>query len=61
MTGRKREGNFYFYIGKVEEEDASAILSQVRLIDTKRLVRKVGMLDEKIFTELKERLKKTLF
>ena len=61
LTGKKKEGRFYFYLGKVEEEDASAILSQVRLIDTRRLVRKVGMLDEKIFNELKENLKKILF
>ena len=61
LTGKKRNGRFYFYIGKVEEEDASAILSQVRLIDTKRLIRKVGTLDAETFIKLKEKLKEVLF
>ena len=61
LTGKKKEGKYYFYVGKVEERDASAVLSQVKLIDAKRLVRKVGMLDERIFDELKEKLKETLF
>ncbi|MDP2598658.1 MAG: hypothetical protein Q8P49_02420 [Candidatus Liptonbacteria bacterium] len=42
-------------------KEASAVLSHVRLIDSKRLVRKMGMLDEKIFGELKNALKRALF
>ena len=61
LTGVKRKGKYYFPIGKVEGREASAVLSQVRLIDTKRLVRKMETLDEKVFKELKEALKKTLF
>lgn len=61
LTGRKRAGKYYFPVGRIEDRDASAILSQVRLIDTKRLVRKITMLDEDTFTKLKEKLKKTLF
>lgn len=61
LTGRKRKGMYYFPVGRIEEREASAILSQVRLIDTKRLVRKITMLNEAVFTELKEKLKKTLF
>ena len=61
LTGRKRNGTFYFPVGRIEDREASAILSQVRLIDTKRLVRKITMLDEVVFKELKEKLKKALF
>ncbi|MDO8594024.1 MAG: type II toxin-antitoxin system PemK/MazF family toxin [bacterium] len=61
LTGRKRNGTFYFPVGRIEDREASAILSQVRLIDTKRLVRKITMLDETMFKELKEKLKKVLF
>ena len=61
LTGRKRSGTFYFPVGRIEDREASAILSQVRLIDTKRLVRKITTLDEAVFKELKEKLKKTLF
>ena len=46
LTGKKREGKFYFYLGKIEGRDSSAILSQLRLIDSKRLVRKIETLKE---------------
>ena len=61
LTGVKRKGKYYFPIGKVEGREASAVLSQVRLIDTKRLVRKMETLDESVFKELREDLKKKLF
>ena len=61
LTGRKKEGEFYFYLGQVQERDASANLSQVRLVDSKRLVKKIGMLDEQTFEELKRRLQGVLF
>ena len=43
-------------IGKVEGEEAHALLSQLCVVDTKRLVRKIGYLDKKIF----ERIRKTV-
>ena len=43
-------------IGKVEGEEAHALLSQLRVVDTKRLVRKIGYLDKEIF----ERIRKTV-
>jgi mRNA interferase MazF len=61
LTGKKKIGKFYFPIGLVENREASAILSQVRLIDTKRLIRKMGIVDEVIFKELKSALGRTLF
>ena len=41
-------------IGKVEGKDAHALLSQMRVIDTKRLVRKIGYLDKTIFEEIRK-------
>ncbi len=61
LTGRKREGSYYFYLGQIENREASAVLSQVRLCDTKRLVRKIAMLDEVTFVKLQEAVKRTLF
>lgn len=61
LTGRKRIGKYYLPIGRIEDREASVILSQVRLIDTKRLVRKITMLDERTFGKLKERLQRVLF
>src|SRR3989344_9480965 len=40
LTGKKKNGNYFIYIGKVKNRDASVNLSQIRLFDTKRLVNK---------------------
>lgn len=56
LTGKRREGKYYFPIGKVDGREATAVLSQVRLFDTKRLVRKVGVLDQETFEKLKASL-----
>ena len=61
LTGKKKVGRHYFYLGKIDNRDSSAVLSQVRLIDAKRLIRKIGKLDKKIFAELKNALQKALF
>lgn len=61
LTGRKREGKYYQYLGVIEEREASAVLSQVRILDTKRLVRKIGVLDHQKFEKLKHALIATLF
>lgn len=61
LTGRKKSGRFFTPVGTVDGREASAILSQVRLIDTRRLVRKIGTLDEGIFERLCDALKGTLF
>jgi mRNA interferase MazF len=61
LTTKEKNGEFYFSIGQVEGKNATAILSQIRLIDTKRLIRKGGVLDEETFEKLKSALSKTLF
>src|SRR3989344_6276998 len=60
LTGKKKEGKYYCYLNTVQGRDATAVLSQVRLIDTKRLVRKIKTLDEQLFLELKKRLQNAL-
>jgi len=61
LTGRKRTGRYYFPIGTIDGREASVILSQVRLIDSKRLIKKVATLDEEIFSSLKMAMQKALF
>ncbi len=41
-------------LGNVDGKNASAILSQVRSIDTRRLVEKIGFLDKEKFDELRK-------
>lgn len=61
LTSRPKSGRYYLPIGMIENRMATAILSQVRLFDTKRLVRKITTLDNSTFKEVCEALRKTLF
>lgn len=61
LTGKKKEGKYYSYLGKVEGRDATAILSQLRLVDAKRLIRKVMTVDSGVFITIQDRLKGMLF
>jgi mRNA-degrading endonuclease toxin of MazEF toxin-antitoxin module len=61
LVGHPRAGKYYFPLGIVEDREAVANLSQIRLFDTKRLIRKIGMLDERTFRQLAKALALTLF
>ncbi len=65
LTGRNRTGKFYFPLGKIDPDDAEAessvVLSQMRLIDARRLVRRMTILDEGVFSKVKEALQDLLF
>ena len=45
-------------VGNVQEQKASAILSQMRVIDTRRMVEKIGFLDEEVFAKLRKAVRK---
>lgn len=47
-------------IGTVDGKEARALLSQVRVIDTRRLVRKIGYLDKDIFATIRKAVKDLL-
>jgi mRNA interferase MazF len=61
LTGHKRIGKYYFPIGFIDDREASVVLSQIRLIDSKRLVKKIGMVDEELFKQLQDAVKEILF
>jgi mRNA interferase MazF len=61
LTGKKKIGKYYFYLGKIEGRDSTAVLSQIRVIDTKRLIRKIETLEDKTFQELMKSVKKMIF
>jgi mRNA-degrading endonuclease toxin of MazEF toxin-antitoxin module len=44
-------------LGLVEDKEAHALLSQMRVIDTKRLIRKVGYLDKDVFARIRKAVK----
>lgn len=41
-------------VGLVDGEEARANLSQIRVVDTRRLVEKIGFLEKKVFLELRK-------
>ena len=61
LTGRKREDAFHFYLGTIGDRDGSAILSQVRLLDTKRLIKKITVIDTLTYDKLRRACKQLLF
>lgn len=52
LTSKPKRGKYYFPIGTVDDRDAIVVLSQIRLIDRKRLTEKIGMLPKAKFKEL---------
>ena len=61
LIGHPRSGPYYFSLGTIGDREAVANLSQVRLFDTKRLIRKISTLEEDTFRTLATTLALTLF
>lgn len=61
LTARTKQGMYYHAIGEVGGRHATAILSQLRFIDRKRLVSKIGTLGAGRFAELKDALRRACF
>ncbi|MFM9847375.1 MAG: type II toxin-antitoxin system PemK/MazF family toxin [Hyphomicrobiaceae bacterium] len=61
LIGHARSGRYYFSLGTIGDRQGVANLSQARLFDTKRLIRKIGTIEEEIFVELAKTLALTLF
>ena len=57
LTTSNRVHRFRPSVGLVEGKVASALLSQIRVIDTKRLVKKIGYLDKEIFFDIRKTIK----
>ena len=60
LTTSQKNNKYYLRIGRVDNKKASVILSQIRLIDTKRLVRKIGVMDKNKFQETKKAIKEII-
>lgn len=52
LTAQPKKGKYYLTLGKIEQREATAVLSQIRFIDRKRLTNKICTLDEDIFRAL---------
>jgi mRNA interferase MazF len=54
LTTSTREHALRVPVGTVDDQPARANLSQMRVVDTRRLVEKIGFLDKDIFTEIRK-------
>jgi len=53
----KKSDRYYYPFSFIADTDSIAILSQIRLIDARRLSRHIGTMAETDFRKLKEKLK----
>lgn len=60
LTTSVKKNPYHFPLGKVAGRDSFAIMSQLRLIDTKRLINKVGMVEKSMFEEIRKTAKELL-
>ena len=54
LTAQPKKGKFYHSVSLEDGKPRNAILSQIRLIDAKRLQEKMGMMSEAQFKDLKQ-------
>ena len=59
LTKSDKDGNYYFKF-ILNEESSTAILSQLKLVDGKRLMSKIGKIDKDNFNILKQKIRKLL-
>ncbi len=57
LTSSPEKHKMRIPIKKVQGKDASAVISQIRVLDTKRLIYKIGFLDKDIFDNIRKTIK----
>ena len=60
LTSSSHPHPFRPSVGKIEGKEARGLISQIRVLDTKRLVRKVGYLEKDIFEGIRKAVKEIL-
>ena len=61
LTAKIKKGKYYHPVGSASGRDSVAILSQVRLVDRKRLASKIATLDQKKYQQLLRAVVKACF
>lgn len=52
LTTSRKRNKYHIPVGIVDKKESSVIISQLRLVDTRRLINKVGYLDDEVFLEI---------
>ena len=57
LTTSSKKHEYRISVGLVEGKEATAILSQIKVVDTKRFSEKIGVLDKKIFSSIQKHIR----
>ncbi len=60
LTKTRKEGKYYFKFLFNKKQQSIAIISQLRLIDAKRLLYKIGDIGEEDFSALKQKIRQII-
>jgi len=60
LTTKLKENKFHYDIGSIAGKRACAILSQIRLVDTKRFINKISFVNNKRLFKLKRAIWKLI-
>jgi len=60
LTTSEKKNPYHISLGRVDNRNAFAITSQIRLIDTKRLINKIGVVDQILFKNIRKAAKDLL-
>ncbi|MBI5005426.1 MAG: type II toxin-antitoxin system PemK/MazF family toxin [Candidatus Lloydbacteria bacterium] len=60
LTTSTKKNPYHVAIGEVDGKNAFAIISQIRLVDTKRLINKIGFIDKDLFDKIRKTVKDML-
>lgn len=58
LTTSKKEHSLRVYIGSIQGKEARAVLSQMKVVDKKRLLEKVTVLDKETFDTLRKTVRR---
>ena len=58
LTTSTKKHPLRIFVGKIKNKDASAVLSQMKVVDTKRLLEKIDSVEKDVFKELRKTIKK---
>jgi mRNA-degrading endonuclease toxin of MazEF toxin-antitoxin module len=57
LTTSEKKNPYHIPLGKIGSRNAFAIISQIRLIDTKRLINKIGFAEKTIFEKIRKAIR----
>ncbi len=60
LSTSSKHDKYHIPVGHIENDSASAIVSHMRPIDTKRFINKIGYLDQETFNNTKQAIKDLL-